>query len=295
MLTVLATLSLSSFGTSAALLGYLGAGLRVPALPTGGQRGRMRRRALAEHRLFRLLEPVLRTCSLAFERLPLGAVRQRLAALLERAGTPFGLGPDELLALCGLSGLLALGCALAFDVARAAGSLAPLGAALVGCALPAVRLHEQARARQHQIVRALPEAIDLTSLCMNAGLDFQGALGLLVRVSPGRGHLIAELERVQEALQLGHTRRAALVALAERVPVAAVQDLVTAVMLAEQKGTPLASVLEIQAGMLRLRRSVLSEERAARAATLLAFPLLLMLGCVMLLLFGPFIVGGLGF
>jgi len=144
-------------------------------------------------------------------------------------------------------------------------------------------------------VRALPEAIDLTSLCMNAGLDFQAALGLLVRVTPGRGHLIGELERVLEALQLGHTRRAALAALAERVPVPAVQDLVTAVILAEQKGTPLASVLEIQASMLRLRRSVLSEERAARAATLLAFPLLLMLSCVMLLLFGPFIVGGLGF
>jgi tight adherence protein C len=295
LLTALAALALSSLTSCAALFGYVAAGLRLPGRPGAGQRGRMRQLALAELPLFRALEPVLRASSLPFERLPLDAPRGRLESLLERAGTPLGLGSDELLALCALSGMIATGCALGFDAAHAAGPLAPLWVGLVGCALPLLRLHEQARARQHQIVRALPEAIDLTSLCMNAGLDFQAALGLLVRVTPGRSHLVAELQRVLEALQLGHTRRAALVALAERVPVPAVQDLVTAVVLAEQKGTPLASVLEIQASMLRLRRSVLAEERAARAATLLAFPLLLMLSSVMLLLFGPFLVSGLGF
>ena len=63
---------------------------------------------------------------------------------------------------------------------------------------------------------------------------------------------------------------------------------------AEQKGNPLAQVLEVQARMLRMRRSVAAEEAAARAAVLLMLPLVLLLLAVLLLLFGPFLVNGVG-
>lgn len=295
-LAPLAYIALFVLTTGVALLGYLVARTGLPPVPAAGHRGRLRQAAIRDIPGFRWLEPALRAFGRLLARLPVGGTRHRLSALIERAGTPLGLNADEVLALCVLS---ASACAVAAHLAGAGqvlGSLAAVWLGVVGGALPVLRLRERMQARAHQIVRALPEAIDLTSLCMNAGLDFQGALDLLVRIAPNRGEpLIGELERVLEALRLGHTRRAALEAFAERVPTAAVQDLVTSVVLAEQKGTPLASVLEIQASMLRLRRSVMAEERAARAATLLAFPLMLMLCSVLLLLFGPFVVNGLGF
>jgi tight adherence protein C len=71
-----------------------------------------------------------------------------------------------------------------------------------------------------------------------------------------------------------------------------VQDFAHAVIQAERRGTPLAEVLEVQARVLRMRRSVAAEEAAARASVLLMLPLLLLLLAVLLLLFGPFLVNG---
>jgi len=61
------------------------------------------------------------------------------------------------------------------------------------------------------------------------------------------------------------------------------------VVQAEEKGTPLADVLRVQARMLRMRRSVRAEEAAARAGLLMMIPLLMVFACVFLLLLGPLI------
>ena len=61
-------------------------------------------------------------------------------------------------------------------------------------------------------------------------------------------------------------------------------------MQSEEKGNPLAEVLRIQANMLRMRRSVLAEESAARAAVLMMGPLMLIFGAIILVLLGPFII-----
>ena len=94
------------------------------------------------------------------------------------------------------------------------------------------------------------------------------------------------------ALEVGHTRKAALLGLAERLPVDPVRDLVRALVQAEESGTPLAEALQNQARTERTRRSVAAEEAAARAGVLMILPLMLLLGCVVLLLLGPFIVNG---
>ena len=72
-----------------------------------------------------------------------------------------------------------------------------------------------------------------------------------------------------------------------------IKRFLTAVIQGEQKGTPLAEVLGIQARMMRMHRSVAAEEAAARASVLLVLPMMLLLAAIVLVMMGPFIVNGL--
>jgi tight adherence protein C len=283
---------LSSLSFAVALGGAAFALARVPALPRPelGARGLMRARTL-DAGLPHVPEAALRWLAGLVALAPWPALRARVERECERAGYPFGLCADECLALCALLAAAAATAAFAFEL----GPLAALVALGAGAAAPLWSLHDRARARQREIARRLPGAIDLMALCMGAGLDFASALELVAgELDAAGGELASELRRMLQELALGRVRQRALAELAERVPTPAVQDFAQAVIQAERRGTPLAHVLEVQARMLRMRRSVAAEEAAARASVLLMLPLLLLLLAVLLLLFGPFLVNGVG-
>jgi tight adherence protein C len=207
-----------------------------------------------------------------------------------------GLTPDEYSALSLLSAA-ALGGAVAL-LTRLGGSNTVLAipAAAFGLVLPALQVHEIIRRRVKEVVRGLPHAIEIAAMCMGAGLDFPGALRMLTQGHSGKPNALAdEFAAILEELDLGHTRREALLSFAQRVQAPAVRDFVNAVVQAEQKGNPLARVIQIQGRMLNSRRSVAAEEAAARAGVLLIMPMVLLVACVMLLLMGPFLSKGIGF
>ena len=136
-------------------------------------------------------------------------------------------------------------------------------------------------------------------MCMSAGLDFPGSLRRIVdSAAEPNDPVIEEFNRVLQELDLGHTRRHAMEGLATRVPVDQVREFVNSVVQAEAKGSPLASVLTVQAQTQRLRRSVAAEETAAEAALMLLGPMTLIFLCVIALLLGPvvvrFMMGGVG-
>lgn len=265
---------------------------RIAPLPRPelGARGLIRSRALDRTRLH-AAETALRWLAALAARLPCAGARTRIDLWCERAGHPWGLCADECFALCAVLGAAFACGAFALGLGLA-GALAAL--ALGGCA-PLLSLRDRARARQRDVARRLPAAIDLMALCMGAGLDFTSALELVVtELDTAGGDLVIELRRMLQELALGRVRQRALAELAERIPTPAVQDFAQAVIQAERRGSPLSQVLEVQARMLRMRRSVAAEEAAARASVLLVLPLLLLLGAVMLLLFGPFLVQGMG-
>jgi tight adherence protein C len=289
-------ISLSALSLSATLLFWLAllcaalplARVRPLPRPALGQRGLSRAEWLDQGGLA-WLEPLVRFVAALCAVVPCPRLRMWHQRGLERAGGPWGLCADECLAL---ASLLAVAFALAatalgFGVAVVATALA------LGAAAPALWLKDHARLRARDIARRLPATIDLMALCMGAGLDFGAALELVVRDKGGGddplGH---ELRRVLHELAMGRVRQRAVAEFAERVPTAAVQDFAHAVIQAERSGTPLAEVLEIQARVLRMRRSVAAEEAGARAGVLLVLPLLLLLCAVLLLLFGPFLVNG---
>lgn len=271
--------------------------------PLTGLRGAERQKALASRPDFALLEPLVRlvaawmlafrerTASLSpqterlWRRVSLWQERQLLAS-----GTAWGLDVDETLALSAMSALAsgALGVLLAAVSTKSPLWFVP--AALLGAALPNLQLSSLIAVRAKVAARTLPGAIDIAALCMSAGADFPQALRLISQRSED---LVArELAHMLGAMEVGLTRRVALEELALRLPSPAVQELVRALISADEKGSPLASVLKNQARMSRMRRSVLAEEAAARAGVLMVVPLMLLMGTVLLLLLGPFLVKG---
>ena len=288
-------LATGAFALGVGALTWLVAGM-PPDDRTTGYRGRARQRARARSVLFRAGEPWLRLAARQLSRFALHELRARIDHQLSRAGEPMGLAPDEVIviALAQCIGLAVTLAAIASGLGRSGAAWGAVGASFGLCA-PLLQLRELAAARTSRIERGLPEAIDLLALCMSGGLDFTTALRtLLAEGSLRYRDLQEELERVTDALTTGASRSEALSAFAGRVRAPAVGDFVNAVVQAERTGTPLREVLDIQARMLRMQRSVRAEEAAARAAIWLLLPLCLLLGMILVLLFGPFVVNGFG-
>ncbi len=277
--------------TAAALsvLFYLLLRKRPPPPSYLGVRGLKRRQMMEHNELFRATEPLIRFLGTWIGNLPLDAMRQRIARQLRLSGEQLGVTPNEFIAMSLLSGVagLFLGWVLV-SVSQLPGVLAVFVGAL-GLTVPDSKLKEAIRERFQQVEASLPAAIDLAALCMGAGLDFPGALRMVVDTARGGtdAALVEELQRILHELNLGHTRVHALEAFAERIPVPAVRDFVGAVVQAEKKGNPLADVLRIQATVLRMKRSMRLEEHAARAAVKLMGPLLLVFVTVLIILLGP--------
>ena len=270
--------------------------ISVPPAPRLGPRGAARRHALAAGGLFASAEPILRFVAAIVALVPARHLRARYELELRRAGYCLGLTAEEYGALSIISASLLGG--ISWGLARAASGSSAFAAPgfVLGLILPQLQVREIIRRRVKEISRALPHNIEIAAMCMGAGLDFPGALRLLSATHSGaQSPLAREFAIILDELELGHTRREALVAFAERVPSPAVRDFVNAVVQAEEKGNPLAKVLQVQGRMLNLRRSVAAEEAATRAGVLMIAPMVLLLCCILLLLMGPFLTKGIGF
>ncbi|MGB8221206.1 MAG: type II secretion system F family protein [Polyangiales bacterium] len=274
--------------------------LTKPAIrPTLGARGLHRADALRRGGFFALVEPMVRLLAAWSSLMPLKHIRARLQRSLVHAGDYLGLSADELIGMCALSsfGLGAVGAILCelLNLPRVMLMLA----VVLGAITPWLRVLALAQARARQINRKLPSAVELAAMCMSAGLDFPGSLRRIVdSAADPNDPLIQEFSRVLQELDLGHTRKRAMEGLAARVPTDQVREFVNSVVQAEDKGSPLSSVLTIQAQTQRLRRSIAAEETASEAALMLLGPMTLIFLCVIVLLLGPvvvrFMTGGLG-
>lgn len=259
--------------------------------PDVGVKGLKRKAVLDEGGPFNTLEPMMRWLAARIASLPIDDMRASINAQIRHAGEYLGLTADEYLALSvfGALGFGAVG--LALDTYAEIGGIFVLMLAALGMLLPHLQVSGEIERRFKQVNRGLPFAIDLVALTMSAGLDFPGALRQVTeKTSDKADALYEEMQRILQELELGRTRKQALLAFADRCPTEAVRDFTSAVVQAEEKGNPLADVLQIQATMLRMRRSVAAEESAARAGVLMMGPLLLIFGTIMLIILGPFAV-----
>ena len=167
--------------------------------------------------------------------------------------------------------------------------LVVLLAATIGNYLPNMVLNRLIFVRQREIFETFPDALDLMTVCVEAGLGVEAAL---VRVADEMQHkseaLAEELHLVTLELRAGVDRASALRNLANRTGVEEVEGFVAMIIQAERFGTSIAASLRIHSDMLRTRRRQRAEEAAAKIALKLLFPLIFFIfPSLMLVLMGP--------
>lgn len=206
-------------------------------------------------------------------RLSPGALGSTLQHRLDLAGNPPRWTADRILALKGL-GLLGLGLVAGlYELHHLALAIvcAGLGGA-VGFFLPDLLLYNTGLKRQAKIQLALPDALDMLTVCVEAGLGFDAALAQVARNTTGP--LAAEFARVLQEMQIGNTRSQALRGMVSRTTVPELRAFVSSLIQAGELGIAIAQVLREQAKEMRLRRRQRAEEKAQKVSVKILFPLI---------------------
>ncbi|MDB0570498.1 type II secretion system F family protein [Ralstonia solanacearum] len=176
----------------------------------------------------------------------------------------------------GLPLLLSLALLGRFDASHQTEYLTVLlGAALIGFYLPNVLLRLKIRRRQRDIFEAFPDSLDLIMVCVEAGLGLDAAvLRVVEEMRTARPAMAEEYELLTLELRAGLAREKALRNLAARTGVEDVSMLVAMLIQADRFGTSVAESLRVHSDMLRTKRHMLAEERAAKIGTKILFPLI---------------------
>lgn len=148
--------------------------------------------------------------------------------------------------------------------------------------------------RQFETRLSMPYVIDLLTLSTEAGLDFMGAISKVVDRAPP-GPLIEELSTALKDIQLGKTRAEALRSMADRIDMPEMGSFVAVLVSADSMGASIGTVLRAQSDSLRSERLVRAEKLGAQASQKILVPLIFfILPAVMLMIFGPIILGMMG-
>lgn len=209
---------------------------------------------------------------------------------LEMAGNPMQMNPAFFLMLRFVFAVL-FGGILFLIFARTGGDwLQGLGISLlfllIGFAFPSLWLSGRIKARQKAVFRAMPDALDLLTISVEAGLGFDAAMAKVHE--KWINELALEFGRVIQEIRLGKLRRDALRDMSDRLGVSEMSSFVAAVIQSEQLGVSMAKVLRIQSDQMRVRRRQMAEEEAHKAPIKMVFPIaLLIFPSIMIILLGP--------
>jgi tight adherence protein C len=215
--------------------------------------------------------------------------RQRAAVDIARSGWGDGFTVNHLFALKFLFALfIPMFLALLFALFRNPAFF--LVAALVSFFLPDRMLRSSRQAREREIVRTLPGAVDVLSLSVEAGLEFLIALERLVKRGMA-GPLRDELTAVLNDIRLGTTRSDALRGMAARLEIPQVSSFVSTLVQADLLGASIGDVLKSQAQFLRTERFQRAEKAGGQATQKIIFPMLLFIfPAVLLVIVAPIVL-----
>jgi len=220
---------------------------------------------------------------------PKGAV-DKLQKWLDYAGNPPAWPASRLMEMQGIGLLVGavLGFLIAFVGNITIGWLIvwTLSAAAIGFWLPFILIYNAALRRQTEIRRQLPDAMDLLTLSVEAGLGFEAAVAQVANTLPGA--VAREFSRMLHEMQMGQRRADALRALGSRTTVIELRTIATSLLQATELGIPIADVLREQAREMRIKRRQNAEAAAAKVPVKVVFPLVLcLLPALFVVVIGP--------
>ena len=162
------------------------------------------------------------------------------------------------------------------------------GAAGVGLVAPSYWLDQKIKARQKNLRLALPDALDLMVVCVEAGLGINASLKRVAEDFRSTHPILAsEFELANFETRAGKSTTEALRALADRTGVQDVGSLVAMLIQTERFGTGLADTLRVHADGMRLRRLQSAEEQANKAPLKMLFPTVLIFVAMLTIIVGP--------
>ena len=157
---------------------------------------------------------------------------------------------------------------------------------VLGWFLPFMWLRAKVDRRKQAIIKKLPDALDLMTICVDAGMTFNGAMQKVDE--KWDDPLAKEFGRAIYEMQLGKSRRQALRDMADRMDVPDVTSFIAAILQAEQLGVGIGKILRIQADQMRVRRRQRAEEKAQQAPVKMMFPMVfLIFPSIFIVLLGP--------
>lgn len=237
----------------------------------------------------RVLVPIVRSLLTVIGKYGPKQSSERLRVNLQMAGNPGGITPAMFIGLRVVLALVLGGIVMAFtfsslDLGRAL--LYSVVGFVLGYMLPVSWLGRQIANRKKAITKALPDALDLLCISVEAGLAFDLALQRVTQ--KWDDELAREFKKVLSDIRLGRTRREALKDLAQRTGVEDVQTFTAAVIQADQLGVSMSKILRLQSDQMRVRRRQRAEEAAQKAPIKMLFPMVfLIFPALFVVILGP--------
>lgn len=192
-----------------------------------------------------------------------GMYRPKMIAIFQTVRLALSLIPAVLSFIAFQTSLISLTWAVLFGV----------GAGVFGYLAPSLWLDYQKSGRQTSLRRALPDALDVIIICVEAGLSIQAAMAKVSReLSSVHPLLATEMAICQREMQLGASAGEALNRLAQRFDLAEVRSLASVINQAERFGASVINALRVHAQTLREKRFQRAEELAQKAGVKLVFP-----------------------
>jgi tight adherence protein C len=214
----------------------------------------------------------------------------RIRHRLELAGNPPEWDVDRVIALKVLGLVAGLLIGVAVPVLMHAGALPLIGVAalftIAGYLAPNMYIYQLGYNRTEKMRRELPDALDLLTISVEAGLAFDAGLSQVARNTTGP--IAEEFFRVLQEMQIGLGRSEAMRSLGERTDLPELRAFVTSMVQADAFGIPIAQVLRVQARELRIKRTQRAEELAQKVPVKILFPLIFcILPALFVVIIGP--------
>ena len=229
----------------------------------------------------RILYPLARKFGEIAERFTPQNALQSTEKKLDLAGNPARLDPTTFLAIQFMAavgfGVLLF---LVFSFAQVNWSigirlLIVLIFVILGFYFPQMWLTSKITRRQKEVRKAMPDALDLLTICVEAGLGFDAAMA---KVSEKwENELSIAFSRIIQEVQLGKLRKDAMRTMSDRIGIPEMTSFVAAVIQSEQLGVSMAKVLRIQSEQMRMKRRQFAEEEAHKAPIKMMIPMALLI------------------